>query len=185
MVEPPRESEDRPMGHVVLAGLRAVGKTTIGKILASSCDLGFVDLDARVLSRFPEATVKECWGKYGEAAWREAEVVSLQEVLSEPACVVALGGGVPTIPAARDLLATQHAVVFWLQAAPRILAARLAAEEGDRPSLTGQSPAEEMAEICQRREADYQAIADHVIDAGHQEPEAIAHAMKSLLLSQG
>ena len=167
--------------HVVLAGPRAAGKTTIGNLLASSCDLSFIDLDDRALSRFQETSVKQVWETHGETAWREAEVASLQEVLAEAPCVIALGGGVPTIPSARDMLAASASVVIWLKADSSILAARLEAEEGDRPSLTGLSPAEEIAEVCRRRAADYEVIADHVIDTGSENCEMIAQSIKSML----
>ena len=186
MVEEPRVTGGASASHVVLAGPRAVGKTTIGKLLASTCDLPFVDLDDRSLDRFPETTVKQVWEAHGESAWREAETASLKAVLGESRSVIALGGGVPTIPAARDLLDGPAAMVIWLQADASILAARLSAGDDDRPSLTGRSPADEIAEVCRQRESDYQAIADHVIDAGQRDAAMIAQSIKSMLfMNQG
>ena len=62
----------------------------------------FVELDERVLAAFPEGSVREVWSVHGEAAWREAESAALVATLAADEQVVALGGGTPMIPAARQ-----------------------------------------------------------------------------------
>ncbi|MCH2133313.1 MAG: hypothetical protein MK116_06145 [Phycisphaerales bacterium] len=153
--------------HIVLAGPRAVGKTTIGRTLAAARGVMFIDLDDRVLSTFEDSTVSEVWRLHGESAWRAAESRVLGEVLAEPPAVIALGGGVPTIPEACQQLNHSrdagHARVLLLEASPAVLADRLADGGGDRPSLTGATPAEEIEAICAERAAAYASVADHSV----------------------
>src|SRR5262245_23946845 len=64
---------------LVLMGLRGSGKTTLGQRLADRYELRFVDLDRRTPGEFGVRTVAEAWAKYGEAAFREAEVRALRK----------------------------------------------------------------------------------------------------------
>ncbi len=161
--------------HVVLTGPRAVGKSTIGRSVARQLDLDFIDLDEAVLDRFEQPTVSEVWKTHGESVWRDMECSVLHELLDASPVVLALGGGVPTIPpAAGDLNRARRAgaaVVIWLQADPVELASRLEASPGDRPSLTGKTPAEEIAEVCRARASSYEAVSDLVIDVGSMDPK--------------
>ena len=138
--------------HVVLTGPRAVGKSTIGRALAKRLGMTFIDLDVKVLARFPESTVGAVWTTHGESAWREMETTVLADLLNDPPMVLALGGGVPTIFEAAESLNRSRqegaAMIIWLQADPHELASRLESFSDDRPSLTGRTPAEEIIEIC-------------------------------------
>lgn len=171
--------------HIVLAGPRAVGKTTIGRALAASLSCPFIDLDDRVLATFPEPTVADAWQAHGEAAWRDAECRMLTTVLAEQSSVVALGGGVPTIPdAARSLNEARQggqAFVVRLLADPATLAGRLSGSPGDRPSLTGASPSDEIAGICAAREEAYEAISDDRLDVGEMDVDAIVASIRSMV----
>ncbi len=156
--------------HIVLTGPRAVGKSTLGTAVAASLGCPFIDLDDRVLESFESSSVKEVWERHGESAWREAEVRVLASVLDESPSVIALGGGVPTIQEAAELLNDARsrgtACVIWLKADPALLAERLVEDTGDRPTLTGQLPADEIASVCAQRAPAYESVSDHGLDVG-------------------
>lgn len=79
---------------VCLVGFMAAGKTTIGQKLAQRLGWKFIDLDALIEQR-ERATVAEIFQRSGQAAFRNAEIATLDEVLQDgtaPA-VIALGGG--------------------------------------------------------------------------------------------
>ena len=156
--------------HLVLTGPRAVGKSTMGRALAEAWSCPFIDLDVHVLDSFDEQTLIEVWGTHGESAWRAAEMRSLVSVLAQPPSVIALGGGVPTIPEAAERLNASRrdgtSWIVWLKADPVILASRLSSVLCDRPSLTGQSPEKEIADICAAREDAYRCISDMELDVG-------------------
>lgn len=165
---------------LVLMGMRGSGKTSVGRILADALDRPLIDLDDAVLHAFPETSVRAAWAAHGEAAWREAETKALAAVLhaENPRVVLALGGGTPTAPGAPALLrraaSEGRAWTLLLEAEPEVLARRLRASEGDRPSLTGAPVAEEIERVWRARRAIYRSLADAVVDAGRDEPRRVA-----------
>lgn len=169
--------------HLVLMGLRASGKTTLGRAAARALGADFVDLDDRTRALLGAANVREAFASSGEARFREAETRALAEVLSQPAQVIALGGGTPTAPGASELLAAARiagrAFVVFLDPPLEVLAARLRAEEGDRPSLTGLGVVEEIGVVAEARRPLYAALTDLRV------PEALdAASFVSIITSQ-
>lgn len=55
----------------------------------------------------------------------------------------------------------------YLHASPETLAQRLWLEVGDRPSLTGEHPADEIAGLYEQRDAIYRALAEDVVEVDH------------------
>lgn len=79
---------------VCLVGFMAAGKSTVGQDLAQRLGWKFIDLDTLIEER-ERATVSEIFQRSGQAAFRNVENATLQEVLQDggaPA-VIALGGG--------------------------------------------------------------------------------------------
>ncbi len=153
--------------HIILIGLRGSGKSTIGRKLADELWRDFVDLDLLVLEKFAEPTITEIFEKHGEAAWREAEVEALAEVLQREELVLSLGGGAAMIPAARELLRArqnQGDRIVYLRATAETLQARLERDPGDRPSLTGLGTVAEVAAILAERDPVYRELADQTIE---------------------
>lgn len=167
--------------NILLIGARASGKTTIGRLLAERTDRAFVDLDDSVRASFARPTIQQVWAEFGEAAWRQAELAALTTLLREDGRIIALGGGAPAIPQARALIddaARAHrARVIYLRCDSARLAERLRRNPGDRPSLTGRSPADEIAETLQARAPIYEALATHVFDCGSMTPAQIAESL--------
>ena len=170
--------------NVLLIGLRGSGKSTIGCELAGRLNRPFVDLDERVLATFAEASVSEVWSAHGEAAWREAEASSLEAVLRGADQVIALGGGTPMIADARRRIEScqraGEARVVYLQCDVRELARRLTRDVGDRPSLTGEDPIDEIRTVLEARETTYQELADFVCDVTDATPEVAAESIEGL-----
>lgn len=80
----------------------------------------------------------------------------------------------------------QHGRVIYLYALPEVLVARLDAspEVAQRPTLTGQPVAEEMAEVLAQREALYQLAAHHQVDAMQSPDEVVKAILTSLSLAR-
>lgn len=105
----------------------------------------------------------------------------LDAVLKADRQVVALGGGVPMIEEARQrvdaLRRAGQARVAYLRCGIEGLRDRLEGHRGDRPSLTGADPVDEVDAILSQREPVYLALADQVIDTDHAGVEATADAI--------
>jgi shikimate kinase len=154
--------------QIILLGLRGSGKSTLGKLLAARLVTDFVDLDVVTAGLLRVESAGKAIQKFGLAAFREAEVRSLQMPRSAGAGVLALGGGTPTahgaIPALSALRA-KGARLIYLRATPGTLRARLSETDlSTRPSLTGASVLEEIERLFVERDPLYRSLADHVIE---------------------
>lgn len=84
--------------HIILIGFKHVGKTVIGKQLATSLQKDFIDLDKEIENRYEKQhaqalTCREIMKLQGESYYRNQEQEVLQEILQLPSAVIALGGG--------------------------------------------------------------------------------------------
>ena len=91
-------------GTVAIVGYMGSGKTTLGRLLARTMGLEFVDLD-RAISKNAGKEIPEIFAEHGEDHFRDLEHEALLGVLaSETPCIVACGGGVILRPENRSLL---------------------------------------------------------------------------------
>ncbi len=154
--------------HILLAGLRGSGKTTLGRLLAERLGSAHVDLDDRTARELGSESCARALTELGEPAFRAGEARALEHVLSEPACVVSLGGGSPTAPGAAELFESSGARVFYLRLAPRTLADRLEQTDlRDRPSLTGRGVIEEIRTLYDARDPLYLTLGQ-TLDIDHE-----------------
>lgn len=174
-----------PAPIVVLMGLRASGKTTLGRALAERLGRRFIDLDDRTLALLGDGTIADAFRRAGEPAFRAAEVEALGSALAEEGIVLALGGGTPTAPGAEAMLreaqAQGRAALVYLRCEPETLRARLRASGGagaNRPSLTGDDPLDEIERVHAARDPVYRALADVVLE-GEQTAASITAALAS------
>lgn len=80
---------------IFLIGLPGSGKTTLGKKVAFSLNIPFLDLDQEIESR-EQKSVREIFAQQGENAFREKESACLKNLAySEKDFVMATGGGSP------------------------------------------------------------------------------------------
>jgi shikimate kinase len=170
-------------------GLRASGKTTVGRLLAAELRQPFIDLDDETLALIRSehgaaapASIADAFARLGEPAFRDAEARALSHALTIAGRVVALGGGSPTAPGAADLLRSARelgrARVYYLRADPQMLRARLAADPAAdaRPSITGRGLLAEIEDLHAARDPLYATLADAIIDA-RESPQACARAI--------
>ena len=137
---------------VFLIGPRAVGKSTLGRLLAEHLQRPFLDADAVLEARHQRRIAD--WLRDDADAFRAAEAALLPEFGAFCGNVIALGGGVVENSASVAWLA-QQTHVLWLDAPAEILLARLqeAEQEGglERPRLAGDSRQEEVLLLLKRR----------------------------------
>jgi shikimate kinase len=153
--------------------------------LAARLGWRLIDLDELVLADFDEQTVQAVWSRHGEAAWRSAEVRVLQRVMeseegqfSEAGRVIALGGGVPLISEARAIIEQAaergRAQVVYIETSIDVLRQRLSQDLGDRPSLTGDDPIDEIAAVMAEREPVYRSTARLAVTTDDRSADEVA-----------
>ncbi|MGQ0551665.1 MAG: shikimate kinase [Planctomycetota bacterium] len=156
----------RSAPNLVLIGMRASGKTTLGRSLAQQLNRPFLDLDDEV-GRLAGCSADELLARDGEAAFRTIELRALATASRLHGHVLATGGGAVLLREAFAALAATGLVIY-LQVEAEELTRR--AQARPRPPLTDRPPAEEVALLLAEREPLYRAAAQITVSAGGREP---------------
>lgn len=144
------------MTRIFLVGFMASGKTTLGRALARSLGLTFIDLDLYIEGRF-HRTIAQLFDERGESGFRELERSMLHEVCEMENVIIASGGGTPCFFDNMDYMNACGTCV-WLKVPPEVIRTRLLINRQKRP-LVSSMPEEELpgyiAAALARREPFY------------------------------
>jgi shikimate kinase len=181
------ESLRHPVGdsvrHVVLMGLMASGKTTVGELLAARLGRPFLDNDV-LLEQRTGRTAREIADTDGADALHSQEAEALVAALAAPVpAVIAAAAGAVMEPGAHAALRAYD--VVYLRASPAVLAGRLETEpsDGHRPFVAGAREQDAKALLEAQfaaRDEPYRAVATLTVDAGRP-PEEIAAQISAAL----
>ena len=155
---------------VVLVGPMGVGKTTIGKKLAKTLELPFIDTDVAISKEHGD--IPSIFKNLGEQSFRAFEEEAVLRAISEPA-VVATGGGAILSEHTRAALA--QAVVVYLSTDGKHMAARLSG--GNRPLL--KDGLSDWRRIYESRRHIYEQVADFTVDTSRMPLKAIVETIVS------
>lgn len=143
------------MKNIVLTGFMGTGKSTVGKRLASSLGLTFLDMDS-LIEKEAGMPVKDIFAAYGEPRFRAIE----KDVVRKLACgefgeglVVAAGGGAVVDRENRRLLKSWGTVVCLTASVDEIL--KRVKDNDLRPLLTGTDKREAVVRLLKEREEAY------------------------------
>lgn len=144
---------------IVLVGLMGVGKSSVGRRLATVLDLPFRDADNEVEAAAGRS-ISEIFAELGEAAFRDGERRVIGRLLDEPPHVLATGGGAFVSPETRALI-NAKAVSVWLKADVELLARRVSRKD-NRPLVRGKDPVAVLTELAKARYPAYAEAQVHV-----------------------
>ncbi|WP_026352607.1 shikimate kinase [Yoonia vestfoldensis] len=140
---------------VVLVGMMGSGKTAIGRTLAATLDVPFVDSDAAI-EEAAALSIAEIFARDGEAFFRRRETEVLRRLLAGPPGIISTGGGAFLAPENREMIA-QDAIAVWLDADLETLWERVRHKD-TRPLLRTPDPKGTLAALlAQRRDIYAQA----------------------------
>jgi XRE family aerobic/anaerobic benzoate catabolism transcriptional regulator len=121
--------------RVALIGIRGVGKSTLGPLLAERLGIPFVELN-REIEKEANLAVSEIFTLYGQHGYRVLERSCLERVVAEyPDVVLATGGGIVAESATYEVLLSSFFTI-WLQAKPRVMFERVLAQHDARIAST-------------------------------------------------
>ena len=159
---------------IVLVGMPASGKSTVGRLVAERLGRPFVDTD-ELLARTLGMPVPDYLERHGEPTFREIEAQAVAEACAVRGAVIGAGGGAVLDPLNRWAL-WHHGVVAWLDVDPELLVDRLEADTVARPTFLPYGP-DRMSAVLAERAFAYRA-ADLRLDAtrepGHMADELVA-----------
>ena len=145
--------------NLVLLGMMAVGKTTLGKIVAKKQELKFIDIDASIEKK-NSMTIKEIFKKKGEKFFRMEEENEILKSLEKNNCVIALGGGAFMNKTVRENI-LKNAISIWLNVDIKTLNQRIKWNR-KRPLLKEENYQKKIKELYAERKNIYK-LANHQI----------------------
>jgi shikimate kinase len=122
------------------------GKSTIGRKLSAFLGINFIDLDKYIEERYFK-TIPVIFAEEGEAAFREKERNSLNEVSQFENVVIGTGGGAPCFFDNIDMM-NQSGITIYIAPDNEVLASRLLKSKTERPLIAGKSKEELTAFIA-------------------------------------
>lgn len=147
--------------NIFLIGPMGAGKTTIGRQLAKSLGLDFVDSDHEIESR-TGASIPLIFEVEGEEGFRRREREMIDELTQRSSMVLATGGGAVLDPVNRGHLAARGQVVYLCASLEHLL--KRTAKDRNRPLLQTDDPQARLQQILEQRDPLYREVADLVVD---------------------
>ncbi|TXK17536.1 shikimate kinase [Homoserinibacter sp. GY 40078] len=152
--------------RVVFVGPMGAGKTRLGKRVAASLGVPFVDTDRVIVTQ--HGPIAEIFDTHGEERFRALEREAVSEAL-QTAGVISLGGGAVLDAGTRADLAPLP--VVWLTITPEAVAARLV---GSGRPLVRDGGLEAWQRIAESRRPLYAEVADVEFDTSRRPIDHIA-----------
>ena len=154
--------------NLFLVGYRCTGKSSVGRSLAATLSLPFIDTDSLVVSE-NGMSIREIVISRGWEAFRRLEHTALQQVCTMDRRVVATGGGI-VLDAGNVKLMKKSGRIIWLRASPETIKARMLQDQASktlRPALTSTDSISEIEETLAERAPLYQHAMDFSVDTDH------------------
>ena len=177
---------DRP---VVLVGMMGVGKTSVGRRLAQTLGVPFVDAD-EAIEEAAHMTIPEIFAHYGEPYFRDGERRVIARLLGAetgdngaaaggaPVKVIATGGGAFVNPDTRALI-LDRGIAVWLDAELDTLVERTA-RKGNRPLLQQGNARETLSRLREERAPAYAEAPIRVMSGNGPHHRALADVLRAL-----
>jgi shikimate kinase len=160
--------------------MMGVGKSSIGRRLATRLFVPFVDADTEV-EKAAGMSIADVFAKYGEAYFRSGEARVIARLLEGGPQVLATGGGAFMNKETRALI-KEKGVSIWLRAEFDVLMRRISKRKSERPLLQTADPAETLRQLLAEREPSY-ALADFTIESREVAHDAVVTNIVTALAS--
>ena len=156
--------------NIILIGMPASGKTTIGFALAEKLrNYTLVDTDS-VIERTQGVSISKIFEKYSEDYFRKLEYDTIKLVCSGSDKIISIGGGAFENPDNRATL-LRFGKVFYLKSDLDVLYYRIS-QDSSRPLLNNDNPREVLENLLNKRNENYQK-AHYIIDTSAKDIEEI------------
>ncbi|HET7900958.1 MAG TPA: shikimate kinase [Candidatus Nanopelagicales bacterium] len=165
--------------RVLLVGMMASGKSTVGRALSAQTGWPYVDNDELVARLAGQAT-PDVAAVRGPDALHLLEGLVVEEILAmEPPVVAGIPGSAVVTDTTRQQL-REGGFVVWLRARMETLAARVG-DGASRPFFAGHDVLETLKRLNEGREPLYAAAAHLVVDVDDRTPDDVATLIRAAL----
>jgi len=172
---------DRGAQRIALIGIRGVGKSTLGPLLAGRLGVPFVELN-REIEKEANLAISEIFTLYGQRGYRALERSCLERIIVDyPDVVLTTGGGVVAEPATYERLLGSFFTI-WLKAKPRVMFERVLAQHDARiaSAMLRDEAVENIAKTLEARRPLYE-LAHASVDTNGKPVSRIVPALLELL----
>ena len=143
--------------NIYIVGPMGSGKSTVGKIVARSLFLDFLDSDEEI-EKNSGASIDWIFDLEGEEGFRKRETDELEKIVQLNSHVVATGGGIILSDHNRNLLSARG-VVIYLETPIKTQVERTSKDK-DRPLLKNGDPESILTKLNTEREHLYREVSD-------------------------
>ncbi len=151
------------------------GKTTIGRQLAKTLCMDFVDSDHEIETR-TGANIPLIFDLEGEEGFRRRETAIIDELSQRDRLILATGGGVVLRPENRQFLRERGKVIYLQTSIDQLL--NRTRHDRNRPLLQTENPRKKFEELMAIREPLYRETAHIIINTGQQ---SITHTVNNII----
>jgi shikimate kinase len=159
---------------LVLVGMPAGGKSTVGRQLAKRLGRSFFDSDSVIEKRLG-TTIRAYFEQQGESAFRDIEATVIDELTATSHIVIATGGGAVLRAENRQRLRDRCRVIY-LRSSPEELHRRLR-HDTSRPLLQVEDPLGRLRELYAQRDPLYREVAHYIVDTGRPSVGALVNTV--------
>jgi len=166
------------MKNIILIGMKACGKSTVGKLLAKKLGLKFIELDqeiekAHFIDKKEKLTFRQIFKKNGSVYFRQLESKVLKDISKEKKIkefVLSCGGRTPLNENNQEILKSLGKVIF-LDAGKTVLLPRILKHGVPAFFPYQNDPEKSLKELLKRRKPVYKKIANKIISFNSESPE--------------
>lgn len=149
--------------NLIFVGLMGAGKSVIGRLVAHTLGIPFIDTDSEIES-VSRMTIAELFAQYGETEFRALETRVVERLLKQGPRVVSTGGGAFINEATRAQI-KQGGMSIWLKADLDVLWDRVNRRD-HRPLLKTENPRQTLENLMIQRYPIYEQ-ADLTVISGN------------------
>lgn len=158
--------------NIFLVGPMGAGKSAVGRYLARTLHLSFVDSDDEIESR-TGVDIAFIFEKEGEQGFRKREATAIDDLSRMDGVVLATGGGAIVDPENRSHLGGRGYVVYLYTTVEQQVTRTQRGRE--RPLLEKADRRATLAELLARRDPLYREIADLVVETDGRKVKSVAN----------
>lgn len=157
--------------NIFLVGPMGAGKSAVGRYLARTLHLTFVDSDDEIEAR-TGVDIPFIFEKEGEAGFRKREAVVVDDLSKMDSVVLATGGGAIVDADSRSRLGSRGFVVYLYTSVDQQFKRTQRGRE--RPLLENTDPRAKLEALLETRDPLYREIADAVVETDGRKVKSVA-----------
>ncbi len=150
------------MKNIVLIGMSGVGKTTVGKVLATELNKNFFDTDILIETKF-KISIEKIFSLYGETYFRELESKVIEEISNKENLIISTGGGT-ILEKNKITRLKKNGILILLDSSINNIVNNLKCSMVNRPLLNDKKGIYNKVKLMYNNRKDlYQSAADYII----------------------